>query len=851
MSGESGLVRVCPACGAHQPPERMRCDCGALLFGVDLTRPAAANAAAPEDQQTSPSVIPAQAGIQTALKEVTPLDSRLRGNDEIKFDADKGQPVSTAAPIRCPHEDCGQLNPAGSRVCLYCNRPLDAASGAPAPALLQLPAALRERYRMLDTFKASGAEADILLVERTPREGAAFAPRVAKIYRQGVLPSAEVQARIARIDPSHCVTVFETGISDGRAYEVMEYCAYGSLRERINGQAQPADFIASVISELAGALQAVHAAALVHRDLKPENVLLRSVQPLDLVLTDFSTASVIDATQRFTSMARTLLYAAPEALSGVLDAKADYWALGMMLLEMATGAHPFRGLSDAVILYQLTTRAMDTSEVDDVRLRQLIGGLLLRDPKRRWGAPEVERWLAGDMDLPDSDEPAPGAGFAQSYAVLQERCTTPQQLAVAFARHWQAGLADLANGQLLHWFTEVQKDQNAVRLLLQLRYESNLNPGQQLLRFILHYAPGIPPMWQGRGIELPALLAQASRALQGDAAAADWLHLLQQQRVLDTYAAAGNAQMAELAARWRAAAENFDAAWRDCAALLYSQSQDAPAPPPDASQPPLIARYDDLVYGQNAATLVGTGLNLAPPPAAALHPRLLAAAYDSAWVERLRAKLTRELAVLTAQRPQLAKLGEPAAMTPAQLLACDALLPAARDLVEQQARQQAQLRQQQAQESADLRAALQVNLHEIAIQARRVNFLLPDVSALSLVLTEHASLLARIRAHGDTSEQWQAVRRQALRGEPVARRMRELCERLSERRTANAGWLSQQTAGFGAVWLVATLALRSLGGVVFLLLMTVGIPLWRYLPMSQMVRDLRQLGRGMEPGTPR
>jgi len=346
-------------------------------------------------------------------------------------------------------------------------------------------------------------------------------------------------------------------------------------------------------------------------------------------------------------------------------------------------------------------------------------------------------------------------------------------------------------------------------------------------------------MWQGHGIELPALLTQASRALRGDAAAADWLCQIQQQRVLDTYAAAGNAQMAELAARWRAAAENFDAAWQDGTARL--RGQDAPAP--DAP-PRLVARYDDLVYGQSALATAGP----APPPPAALHPRLLAAAYDHGWVERLRARLARELAPLAVQRPQLAALGEPGAMTPAQLLALEALLPEARKMIERQASEDAQRKQQQAAESADLRTALRTSLVEIAMNARRVNYLSPDVSALSMALDEHAALMARIRAHGDTADAWQATRRQALRGEPVTLRMRDLCNRLGERSTANAGWLSQQTAGFGAVWLVVTLALRSLGGVVFLLLMTVGIPLWRYLPMSDMVRDIRRMGRTLESG---
>ncbi|MDR0777291.1 MAG: protein kinase [Azonexus sp.] len=798
------LVRVCPACGAHQPPDRMRCDCGTLLFGVDLTRPPAADTAT-----SAPEVPPA-----------TP---------------------SAAAQVRCPHADCDQPNLAGSRICLYCNRPLNVDAAAPAaesrtaPALLQLPAALRARYRVLEAFKASGAEADILLVERSPSESQTSAPLVAKIYRQGILPSSEVQARIARVDARHRVTMFETGLSDGHAYEVMEYCAHGSLRQHLNGQAQPSAFIAEVIGEMAGALQAVHAAALVHRDVKPENVLLRSEQPLDLVLTDFSTASAIDATQRFTGMARTLLYAAPEALSGVLDAKADYWALGIMLLEMATGAHPFRGLSDAVILHHLSTRAMDVSGVADVRLRLLLSGLLLRDPKRRWGAPEVSRWLAGDTNLPSATERHGEPGFAQPYAVLGERCTTPEQLAVAFARHWQAGVADLDSSQLLRWFTNVHKDQNAVRLLLGLRHDSGLNVDQQLLRFILHYAPGIPPMWQGRGIELPALLAQASLALRGDETAGEWLTQLYRQRVLDAYAAAGNAQLAELAERWNAGVDSFNTAWQACVALLRSHNEAA------APDPGRVVSYDDVVYGRHGSA------DPAPPPPAVLHPRLLAAAYDPAWVERLRGKLAREWAALAMQHPRLADPGDPGAMTPAQLLACQALLPELRKTVERQTREEAQRRQRQEKTSAELRTAFRANLAKIGMHARRVAFLFPDTVSLRRALREHADLMARIRAHDDIDEEWLALRRQALRSEPVAQRLRDLCDRLSERATANAGWFGRETSTYGFVALFVFWMLRFVGGILFLLATIVGAALWRRLPVLQMVRDIRRLGRSIQP----
>lgn len=817
------LVRVCPACGLQHPAEHLRCECGTLLFGVDLVRPQASSPSRPEATGEAEEVELEQGAVAQAEPQ--------------------GASLAATSGGLCPHEDCGQPNPAGSELCLYCNRSLHAAPAegvtstpghAVAPVLLQLPSALRDRYRVLRPFEARGAEADILLVAPSAPHSEGQTTLVAKIYRQGIRPSAEVQARIAQVDARHRVTVFEAGLSDGHAYEVMEYCAHGSLRQYMNGQAQPMSFIVDVIRELAAALKSVHEVALVHRDLKPENMLLRSAQPLDMVLTDFSTASVMEATQRFTGMARTLHYAAPEALSGVLDAKADYWAMGVLLLEMATGAHPFHGLSEAVILHHLTTRSMDVSAVPDKRLRQLLLGLLLRNPKRRWGEGEITRWLAGDESLPHAIEEGVEPGFAQPYAVLHERCSTPEQLAVAFARHWQAGVADLASGQLLRWFTDVQKDQNAVRLLLTLRYDTVLSVDEQLLRFILHFAPGLPPLWRGRSIELPALLMQASQALEGDEVAAEWLGELHRARVLNVYAVAGNAQAAEIAEKWNAAAESFDAAWKDHAELLQSMAL-------PKNGPGEIVLFDDVVYGH------GAGKQATRPPLTVLHPRLLAMAYDPAWVERLRVRVMRELAELATRYPWVIELGDPKAMTPPQLLACEAQLPEVRHATERQARDEALRQRQQTEAREELHSSLRANLALISHQAGELPYLFPGAQAhfLRQTLDEHAQLMARIRAHGDAGKEWLAVRRRALRSEPVVLRLRDRCDSLSERLIENEGWFDANVLRVGMIILALVLLLLRIRFTLPLLGLALVFMVWRGLPVLHMVQDIHRLARDL------
>lgn len=812
-------VRICPSCGQTHAPEVLRCDCGVLLAGTDLVR-----AALPASTAASP----ASTATATSPQPETPAPA----------------PAQT---LICPYDDCGQSNPPGTSACVYCNRSL--ATGPelkPTPAtLVQLPAALAARYGVVRALPARGAEAEIVLAhERSSTSATLGEVRAIKLYRQGILPDPQVLQRLAQVDEKHRVRLFDSGVSDGHAYEVMEYCALGSLRDHLGGEPASADWITAVVRELVQALAGVHAAGLVHRDLKPENVLLRTLDPLDLLLTDFSTASVMQATQRFTTMARTLMYAAPEALSGVIDAKADFWALGMMVLEMATGRHPYRGLSDAVVLHHLSTRPIDLSAVTDVRLHLLLQGLLVRDPAARWGAREIARWLARDGRLqapastpsaapgiPPLDAATAGGGdtFAQPYVVQSERCHNLAQLATAYARHWKAGCTDLVSGQLLHWFTQVHPDQNRVRLLLHLRYERELPPDLQLLHFMLDAAPGISPVWKGRSIELAALLERAQQALQGDARAAQRLDEIRQLRVLQIYAKAGNRHAEEIAQRWADALDRFDTAWQ----ALVQATQ------PDAAE--ARGSYEQLI-GNRTPTR---------PAALALNPRLLAASYDRGWVQRLRDALAPSLAALQARDGAL-RLPQPVEqMDTAGLLAASLLLPWWQQQAERREQRAAQEREQVRQAATELRRALRQSLALLQELAARCSYWQAPPAALDEELERFFVLLTQARslgaqaggADGDAAQ----ARRLALRAEPVAMRLRRDLHALIEHREANSGWFSGET---GQLAIYALIALFIFGGAILwhptVILLILGFLVWRLGPVARLVHQIHEQARRLQ-----
>ena len=98
--------------------------------------------------------------------------------------------------------------------------------------------------------------------------------------------------------------------------------------------------------EIADALHAAHVAGVVHRDLKPDNVLLTRTGAVKVV--DFGIAHVASyegpRLTRHGDLLGTPAYMAPEQLAGApVDARADVYAMGLLLSEMLTGRHPLRG----------------------------------------------------------------------------------------------------------------------------------------------------------------------------------------------------------------------------------------------------------------------------------------------------------------------------------------------------------------------------------------------------------------------------------------------------------------------------------------------------------------------------
>ena len=86
-------------------------------------------------------------------------------------------------------------------------------------------------------------------------------------------------------------------------------------------------------------------AGLRHRDLRPASLLVRSHEPLDLVISGFGSARLSEFDLDIVSPLETSRYMAPEAIAGGVAAASDWWSLGMILLEQLTRGACFEGVN--------------------------------------------------------------------------------------------------------------------------------------------------------------------------------------------------------------------------------------------------------------------------------------------------------------------------------------------------------------------------------------------------------------------------------------------------------------------------------------------------------------------------
>lgn len=236
-----------------------------------------------------------------------------------------------------------------------------------------------------------------------------------------------------RVQHPNVVQTIEIGeAASGLHFLAIEW-ANGELLERYarrHAPLPPAE-AATIVAQIADAVQAAHNAGIIHRDLKPDNVMY-DAESRQAKLLDFGIAADSDMTseERLTRagfFVGTLMYVAPEALSGALvTPAADQYSLATIAYYLLTGCFPYLGKNQREIFTQLLSQPPIPLNAARRELRfhkaveEVVMRGLSREPERRFA--DVVTFagaLSRAIDAPpDSDDKRKAGLFGRMRTIL-------------------------------------------------------------------------------------------------------------------------------------------------------------------------------------------------------------------------------------------------------------------------------------------------------------------------------------------------------------------------------------------------------------------------------------------------
>jgi serine/threonine protein kinase len=222
----------------------------------------------------------------------------------------------------------------------------------------------------------------------------------------------------ASLDHPNIVPVYEAGEAAGLLFIAMRLVGGGDLTALLQdeGPLSPDETVA-ILSQVAAALDAAHAAGLVHRDVKPDNILLvpgaGAQHQVHAYLSDFGLTKRVTSLSGVTThgeFVATMDYAAPEQIgSRPIDARTDVYGLGCVAYRCLTGTVPLVRDDEAALLWaHLVQRPppMSTHRSELAPLDAVVARALEKNPDDRYATcGQFVDALTGVLHVPAAADP--------------------------------------------------------------------------------------------------------------------------------------------------------------------------------------------------------------------------------------------------------------------------------------------------------------------------------------------------------------------------------------------------------------------------------------------------------------
>jgi serine/threonine protein kinase/tetratricopeptide (TPR) repeat protein len=172
---------------------------------------------------------------------------------------------------------------------------------------------------------------------------------------------------------------------DHQLFIIMAYYEGETLASVISRGLSTLSESLELLIQIARGLASAHAHNIVHRDVKPTNIIITKEHIVKIV--DFGLARVVASTTMTQSLltSGTLPFMAPEQVLGEsISPRCDVWALGVVLVQLLTGEHPFFRDNTAAMTFAILNQAPTALDKLPPAIRPIAYKALAKQPENRY-----------------------------------------------------------------------------------------------------------------------------------------------------------------------------------------------------------------------------------------------------------------------------------------------------------------------------------------------------------------------------------------------------------------------------------------------------------------------------------